>query len=102
MIFRKRKKDANQAQIVRALEKIGVVVIDLSGVGAGVSDLLCAFRGMFIGVEVKNLDGRGKRLTKAQVDMHAKLRSAGVWIYTVTSVDEALDVFRIHSGLGHG
>jgi hypothetical protein len=88
-----RKVDANQGEIVEALEGIGVQVVDLSGMGEGVPDLMCAFRGRLYLVECKNLDGRGKKLTIPQVRFHEKMRRAAIPIYIVTNPSEALAVF---------
>lgn len=88
-----RKVDANQGEIVTALEGIGVQVVDLSGVGEGLSDLMCAWRGVLHLVEIKNLDGRGKKLTIPQVRFHEKMRLAGITVHVVTSVAEALGIF---------
>lgn len=95
MLRRAAKVDANQAEIVRTLRAIGCGVIDLSAVGKGCPDLLVRwpthpFRQELF--EVKNLDGRGNRLTKDQQDFHALWRGA---IHVVTSPDEALAVVGI-------
>lgn len=45
--------DANQAEIVEALRKIGVEVTPLHRVGGGVSDLLCSFRQKWVVLECK-------------------------------------------------
>jgi Holliday junction resolvase len=88
-----RKVDANQGEIVTALEGIGVQVVDLSASGEGVCDLLCGWRGTPYLVEVKNLDGRGKKLTIPQIRFHEKMRLAGITVHVVTSVAEALGIF---------
>jgi hypothetical protein len=89
---RKAKTDSNQKDIVAALRAAGCGVIDLSAVGKGVPDLLvhpptfpdCR---MAVLMEVKNKQGRGDKLTPAQVKFHAEWKG---WIHRVTSVDEAL------------
>jgi hypothetical protein len=88
-----RKVDANQGEIVSALEAIGVQVFDLSASGDGVPDLLCGFRGRLELLEVKNPDGRGNRLTIPQVRFHEKMRNAGIPIRIVSNIPEALKVF---------
>lgn len=90
---RRTKRDANQSEIIAALERIGVGVLDLSAVGCGMTDLLCFWRGTMRCLEIKNLAGRGKRLTPAQVDLHAKMLGWGIKVDIVTSVDEALACF---------
>lgn len=48
------KKDANHKEIVDALERVGVGVIDTSHVGGGFPDLICGRRGQNHLVEIKN------------------------------------------------
>lgn len=56
-----------------------------TGVVAGVPDLIIACEGRMIGIELK----AGKNVpTKAQIACHAKLRDAGVPVYTCRSIDE--------------
>ena len=52
------KPDANQAEIVRALEAAGAVVIDLHAVGGGCPDLMVGFRGRNYCLEVKTATGK--------------------------------------------
>lgn len=56
-----RKRDANEPEIVAALEQAGVKVYRISG--SGLPDLLCEHRGRWLPLEVKS--ERGK-LTTAQ------------------------------------
>lgn len=88
-----RKVDSNQPTIVSALRSIGVGVHVASSAGNGCSDLICAFRGVLYLLEIKNLDGKGNRLTEDQVRLHDMLRQHGVKVHVVTSEDEALAVF---------
>jgi hypothetical protein len=60
------KVDANQSSIVAALRAAGATVTVLAGVGAGCPDLLAGFQDHNYLFEVKNLEGRGDRLTDAQ------------------------------------
>jgi Holliday junction resolvase len=60
------KVDANQSSIVAALRAAGATVTILAGVGAGCPDLLAGFQDHNYLFEVKNLEGRGDRLTDAQ------------------------------------
>lgn len=48
------KKDANHADIVKALEDGGVSVLDISGLGGGLPDLIVCRRGITLLVEIKN------------------------------------------------
>jgi Holliday junction resolvase len=63
--------DANQKTIVKTLRKCGANVVSLAACGKGIPDLLVQFRGGTFLIEVKNLDGRGKRLTEPQKKFHA-------------------------------
>jgi Holliday junction resolvase len=64
-----RRKDANQNEIVDALEKAGCSVTDLSTTGDGVTDLLVTRAGVHYLVEVKSKDGV---LTDPQIRFHVK------------------------------
>lgn len=84
------KTDANQAEIVATLRKAGCGVLDLSGVGNGCPDLLVhepTWPHRLHLLEVKNLGGRGNKLTPDQEKFHGDWRGA---IRVVTTVDEAL------------
>lgn len=48
-----RRVDANQAEIVKALRKLGAIVTPLHRVGHGVSDLLVSFRQHWLVIECK-------------------------------------------------
>ena len=86
------KVDANQPDIVAALEAAGCTVLSLAAVGNGVADLL-VYRekrefwedsALYL-LEVKNPAGRGTSLTPDQVKFHAE------WPVTVvTTPEEAL------------
>jgi hypothetical protein len=77
----KRRRDANEGAIVAALEAVGAEVFYLSG--CGVPDLLVAFKGCWMPLEVKTATGGLKR---SQKEWTAR-RTA---IPIVRSVDEAL------------
>ena len=78
-----RKRDANEAQIVIALEFWGVNVFRISGVG--VPDLLTHWRGQWLPIEVKDPKGT---LTPAQIKTQQRCPFP-----VVHSVDEALALF---------
>jgi hypothetical protein len=84
----RRSTDHNQAAIVEALRKAGYHVTDLSGVGQGCPDLLCAKPGSVCLVEVKNKEGRN-RFTPAQVDYFA---STSCPIYVIRSVNDVINL----------
>lgn len=96
---RPKRRDANEADIVRDLEHLGCTVFRLDG--AGVPDLLVGYQGKTFAIEVKNplakggaKDG-GKRtkgrgaLTPAQVKSFAAWR--GERIIEVTTTLEAIN-----------
>jgi hypothetical protein len=56
--MRNPKSDANQAQIVAALRRIGASVVTLGHVGNGCPDLLVGYRGKTLLLEVKMEKGR--------------------------------------------
>ncbi|HXG23032.1 MAG TPA: hypothetical protein VNJ09_00645 [Chthonomonadales bacterium] len=82
-----RRADHNQAEIVVALRRLGASVFVLSDVGHGCPDLLVGFRGRTFLLEVKNMRGRGRRLTPQQVEFHQGWQGAP--IRTVTNAAEA-------------
>ena len=88
-----KKRDANQSPIVDALRDIGVGVYDSSQSGNGLTDLICIFRGKVYLLEVKNPEGRGSRLTPAQVDFHQLCRMHGYEVRIVETVEQAMAVF---------
>lgn len=92
MIHHRRRVDENQADIVAALKKIGSCVIDLSGVGGGVMDLLVIFRGRVLMIEVKNpaKPKADQSLTPAQIRVHAEIGRAGAEVHIVRTIDEAI------------
>jgi hypothetical protein len=75
-MFRRNKRDANQGEIVRTLERAGCAVFDLADRGDGCTDLLC-FRqatGLLRLLEVKSASGT---LTPAQEEFR---RRFPVWV----------------------
>lgn len=83
----RRRHDDNQAIIAAALRAAGASVFDLAGVGAGCPDLLIGWRGANLLLEVKNLDGRGRRLTPAEREFIATWRGQ---VATVEDIPGAL------------
>lgn len=83
------KVDANQAEIVDALRRVGASVQPLHAVGAGVPDLLIGYRSMNYLVEVK--DGSkppsARKLTEKQAEWHKLWRGS---VLTVTSAKDAI------------
>lgn len=90
------KRDANHSEIVAALRKAGVHVVETAHAGSGYPDLTCGWRGSWILVEVK--DGAkppsARQLTPDQIKFHAECAERGLPCFVVKSVDEALALFR--------
>jgi hypothetical protein len=86
--------DANQPEIVRALEAAGCAVWPLERP----VDLLCWFRGVYWLIEVK-VPGKRDALTKAQKKFRASW--PGPW-FVVMSAEEALQVIGLRPVLPAG
>lgn len=84
------KIDANQPEFVALWKSLGATVINTASAGDGVSDVWVGFRGRWVPVEIKNPDGRGKKLTPAQILLHGEIQRAGLPIAVVTNRTEAL------------
>jgi hypothetical protein len=84
--------DGNHAGIVGCLRACGVRVQSLAGVGDGVPDLLCLFRGRLFLVEVKNGQRKpsAQRLKPLQEKWHAEWADAP--LYVATSVEDAVAI----------
>jgi len=87
---RQARVDANQAEIVEALRKIGASVQPLHAVGQGCPDLLVGWRGIVSLLEVK--DGSkppsARKLTEDQVKWHAEWRGQ---VAVVENVEQAIE-----------
>jgi hypothetical protein len=90
-VRRAAKVDANQAEIVAALRKIGATVQPLHGVGSGCPDLLVGYRGVNYTLEIK--DGSkppsARKLTPDQVEWHINWRGQ---VAVADSIDAAVAV----------
>ena len=82
------KRDANEPEIIAALERVGAVVSQISDAGA--LDLIVGFRGDLSWIEVKDgaKSASRRKLKTGQVETLAKF--AGYRVGVVKSVDEAL------------
>ena len=78
------KTDANQREIIAALEAVGASVFPSFRLGGGFPDLVVGFRGVTYLLEVKTPTGR---LTPAEARFFAQWRGHAA---VVRSVDEAL------------
>jgi Holliday junction resolvase-like predicted endonuclease len=89
--YRRARKDANHAPIVRALRQVGATVIDTSAIGqAGCPDLVIGFRGLVHLIEVKNPASRYGKAGASEVQRDWAATWNGPVPHVVTSVDEAL------------
>ena len=77
-----RRKDANQNEIVEALEKAGCAVTDMSTAGSGFTDLLVTRAGVHYLVEIKTDSGKLNTFQEAFHLKHAP-------VCTVRTVAEA-------------
>lgn len=101
--YRRRKKDANHPEVVRALEHIGVRVIDLSAVGGGVPDILCSYRGINVLLEIKRPGVAGKKRGAVQNETNRKQSSFREnWLGPVAVVDGPLEAVSTMIGYGIG
>jgi hypothetical protein len=89
MTFAK-KVDKNQASVVKTLRDYGADVHLLHMVGAGIPDLLVAYEGHTILMEVK--DGADKKFTPDQIKFIASWK--GGHLYRVNSSEEAVEVLK--------
>jgi hypothetical protein len=89
------KVDGNHAEIVRALRDAFCSVLDLSRVGKGCPDILVAFQGRMVLMEIKRPKAKGQtagKLEKAQEEFRDSWRGP---VVVVHSVEEALAEFGI-------
>ena len=85
-----KKVDKNQNEVVKTLRDYGADVHLLHMVGAGIPDLLVAYEGQTILMEVK--DGADKKLTPQQITLFANWQ--GGPLHRVNSVQEAIEVLK--------
>jgi len=87
-----KKVDKNQASVVKALRDYGADVHLLHMVGKGIPDLLCAYEGHTILIEVK--DGVDKVFTPDQLKFIAGWQ--GGPLHRVNSCEEAINVLKLY------
>ena len=80
------KRDANEKEIIEALERAGAFVTPLSG--QGTPDLLVLYKSKTLLLEVK-MPKTGK-LTSYQIEWHARALNEGVGVFVVHNPLEAL------------
>jgi Holliday junction resolvase len=83
--------DGNHAEVVAALRKIGAAAFSTAAVGKGFPDLVVAFRGVNVLLEVKDgtLMPSHRELTAAEVEFVASWPGP---VFVVTSAEEAVQV----------
>jgi len=83
--------DANQAEVVRDLRKMGATVQMLSDVGAGCPDLLVGWRGQNWLFEIKNpkQEPRKRKLTAPEATWHTAWRGQ---VATISTAQQAMSV----------
>lgn len=86
---RRAKRDGNHTEIVRRLREAGRTVVELHRVGGGVADLLVAWPGGVVLLEVKDPTGRN-RVEPSQEEFRAAWRGPRGSYVVVRSVAEAL------------
>lgn len=86
-----RRTDANHGEIVKTFRALNASVVSLAAVGAGVPDLLVAYRRETILVEVKDgaKTASQRKLTPAQKKFHA---TWGGLIVVLTSKSDVYDL----------
>jgi len=80
------KVDAGQAEIVKALRKVGCSVLSLAAIGKGAPDILLGYKGKNVLIEIKRSKGK---LNDQQEAFKSEWRGD---LCVVRSVDEALMV----------
>ena len=83
--------DANHAEIVRALRKVGCSVVSLARVGNGCPDLLASLPGRTVLIEVKQPGGK---LNAEQQEFHATWRGL---IATVWNAEQAVNIMTAYA-----
>lgn len=85
------RTDANQAQIIRDCQKLGMIVWDTSSLGGQVLDLLVHWRGQTRVVEVKR--AANSILTANEADSILALRLVGVTAIVATTAEDVIDAW---------
>jgi hypothetical protein len=62
---------------------------------AGLPDIVCCFRGRFVGLEVK-LPEKRDNTSKRQDFVHGQIRRAKGKVYVVCSVEEAMKIWHLY------
>ena len=81
------RSDSNMAQIIKTLRNAGASVFCTSALGHGFPDLVIGWSGSTILAEVKNLDGRGLKLTSDEENFFRTWKGN---VHVITSIEDAL------------
>ena len=87
-----KKVDKNQASVVKALRDYGADVHLLHMVGSGIPDLLVAYEGHTILIEVK--DGVDKKFTPDQIKFITAWKGGA--LHRVNNEQEAIEVLNLY------
>ena len=83
-------RDANEAEIVQALENLGCLCVALKSTRkGGIPDLLVGIKGRWVLVEVKNPKGRN-RIHQSQQEFLDVCQSRGLPAHVIRTVPEAI------------
>ena len=87
---RRAKVDRNQAELVAELRARGWLWLDLSAVGGGCPDGIAVKGGRIVFCEIKdgNKPPSARKLTPAQVELHAVLKAKAVTVEILTCADD--------------
>ena len=86
--------DDNQAEIVQALRKAGVVVTPMHQLGKGVADLLCSYRQVWTVLEVKD-GSKPPSARKLTTDEARWIAAQKAPVYVVTTALEAVGLLQM-------
>lgn len=100
MRYRRVMRDANHAEIAKALEDAGCTVMDTAAAGRGAPDLVVGWHGVTYLLEIKS--GSRARHVRKDEDHQREWRARwrGGPAFVVASVDEALRAVGVISALG--
>ena len=84
------KRDGNHAEIANFLRRAGWGVFDTAAHGKGLGDLLVSRQGFSAVLEIKNLDGKGRKLTPAELKFAREYLGPYIVATTAEEAEHAL------------